>query len=72
MVTIVGIFNFIGLSLSGEFDKKTYILLSITPIFSSSIIYFLCMFLSTFTNKTKKMLGVSLGLVFISYILHIF
>lgn len=71
MVVALGIFNFIGLSLSGEFDKKVYILLSVTPIFSSLVIYFICMFLSTFTHKTKKMLGVSLGIVFISYMLQI-
>lgn len=70
MVILLGIFNYIGLSLSGEFDKKQYILLSITPIFSSFVIYFVCMFLSTFTHKTKKMLGVSLGIVFISYVLQ--
>ena len=70
MVLIFGIFNYICLSLSGDFDKKQYILLSITPIFSSLVIYFLCMFLSTFTHKTKKMLGISLGIVFISYILQ--
>ena len=35
MVLILGVFNYIGLSLSGEFDEKLYILLSITPIFSS-------------------------------------
>ena len=38
MVIILGIFNFIGLSLSGDFDKKQYVLLSITPIFSSIVI----------------------------------
>ena len=68
MVVILGIFNFIGLSLSGDFDEKQYVLLSITPLFSSVVIYFMCMFLSTFTNKTKKMLGISLGIVFISYV----
>ena len=71
MVAIVGIFNFIGLSLSGDFDKKTYILLSITPIFSSIVIFALCLFLSTFTHKTKKTLGISLGIVFASYFLNI-
>ena len=29
------------------------------------------MFLSTFTHKTKKTLGISLGLVFVSYFLQI-
>lgn len=71
MVVIVGIFNFVGLSLSGDFDKKTYILLSITPIFSSIVIFALCLFLSTFTHKTKKTLGISLGIVFASYFLNI-
>ena len=71
MVIIVGIFNFIGLTLSGEFDKKSYILLSITPMFSSIVIFSICLFLSTFTHKTKKTLGISLGIVFASYFLNI-
>lgn len=70
MIIILGIFNYIGLLFSGDFDKKQYLLLSITPIFSSTVIYFLCLFLSTFTHKTKKMLGLSLGIVMISYILQ--
>lgn len=70
MIVLLGIFNYIGLSLSGEFDKIQYILLSITPIFSSFVIFFLCMFLSTYTHKTRKMLGISLGIVFISYVLQ--
>lgn len=70
MILFMGIFNFIGLSLSGDFDRKQYILLSITPIFSSIVLYFGCMFLSTFTHKTKKMLGISLGIVLISYVLQ--
>ena len=71
MVVIIGMFNFIGLSLSGEFDKKLYILLSITPLFSSIVIFAICLFLSTFTHKTKKTLGISLGIVFVSYFLNI-
>lgn len=71
MVVLFGIFNYIGLTLSGEFDKKQYILLSLTPIFSSIVIYFTCMFLSTFTHKTKKMFGISLGIVLISYVLQV-
>lgn len=70
MVVLIGIFNFIGLSFSGDFDRKQYLLLSITPIFSSVVIYFGCMFLSTFTHKTKKMFGISLGIVLVSYMLQ--
>ena len=71
MLVIIGIFNFIGLSFSGDFDRKLYILLSITPLFSSIVIFSICLFLSTFTHKTKKMLGISLGIVFASYFLNI-
>lgn len=71
MIAIIGIFNFIGLTLSGEFDKKLYILLSITPLFSSLVIFALCLFLSTFTHKTKKTLGISLGIVFASYFFNV-
>ena len=70
-IVIIGIFNFIGLSLSGEFDRKSYILLSITPLFSSIVIFAICLFLSTFTHKTKKTLGISLGIVFVSYFLNV-
>ena len=66
----IGIFNFIGLDLSGDFDKKQYILLSLTPLLACIPVFFICMFLSTLTNKTKKMLGVSLGLVILSYVLN--
>lgn len=71
MVLILGIFNYIGLYLSGEFDQKLYILLSITPLFPATVVYFGCMLLSTFTHKTKKMSGLSLGIVLISYILQV-
>lgn len=71
MVIAVGIFNFIGLCLSGDFDQKLYLLLSITPIFSSLVIFSLCLFLSTFAHKTRKLLGISLGIVFISYFLNV-
>lgn len=65
---ILLVFNFICLSISGTFDKKQFILLSLTPIFSGLVIFSICLFISTFTHKTKKMTGISLALVFISYI----
>ena len=67
---LAGVFNYVGLALSDDFDKKQYVLLSITPILSSVPIFFICMFLSTFTNKTKKMAGISLGFVLVSYVLN--
>ena len=70
MIVALGIFNFLGLLLSGDFDKKQYILISITPFFSCFVIFFICMFISTFTHKNRKMLGFSLGIVLISYFLQ--
>jgi len=70
LIFIIGLFNFIGLSLSGNFNVKEYLLLSITPLFPSLLIFFICLFFSTFTHKSKKMLGISLGFVLISYILQ--
>lgn len=67
---LIGIFNFIGLKLSGDFNQKQFILLSITPLLTSYTTFFICLFLSTFTNKSKKMIGVSLGLVLVSYLLN--
>ena len=71
LIVVVGIFNFIGLELSGEFDRKLYIILSITPIFPSIVIFSLCLLLSTFTHKTKNTIGISLGIVFASYFLNV-
>jgi len=71
MVLILSLFNFGALLLSQEFNYKEYILLSLTPLFSSYVIYFFCLFLSTFTNKSNKMISLSLGIVLISYILSI-
>ena len=71
MILTICLFNFIGLTLSGDFDVKQYLLLSITPIFTSVVLFFICMYISTFTHKTKKTIGISLGIVLISYILQI-
>ena len=72
MILIFGIFNFICLSLSGAFDQQLFILLSITPLFSSLVLFFLCLFISTFTHKTRKCLFVSLGITMISYMFNMF
>lgn len=71
MVFILGVFNYVCLLLSGEFNQNLYILLSITPLFSSIVIFSICLFLSTFTHKTNKIFGISLGFVFVSYFIQI-
>ncbi len=69
MIIILGISNFICLSILEEFDKKTFIILSLTPILSNIVIFTVSLFISTFTHKSKKVLPISLAIVFFSYIL---
>lgn len=71
MIVIIGIFNYIGLELSGDFDRRLYIILSITLFFPSFVVFSLCLFISTFTHKTKNTIGISLGIVFVSYFLNV-
>ena len=71
VVVILGIFNFIALSISGELDRTQFVLLSITPLFVGLPLFSINLFISTFLHKTKKSFGIGLGLVFIFYILNI-
>ena len=71
MVVLFGLVLYGALLVAGPLDHLQYILLSITPLFPALVIYFATMFISTFTHKTKKMLGISLGVTFVSYILHL-
>ncbi len=71
MVLILGIFNYIGLSLSCSFDSKQFILLSITPIFIGLPLFAINLFISTFLHKTKGIVGISLGMVFIFYLFSV-
>ena len=71
MTVIIGTFNYICLELSGDFDRKQYLLLSITPLLSALPLFAINLFLSTFAHKTKKTFGISLAIAFISYFLQI-
>ena len=71
MVVLLGIFNYICLLISGSFDQKQFVLLSITPIFIGLPLFAINLFVSTFMHKTKKIVGISLGLVFIFYLFSV-
>ena len=71
MVLTLGLFNYLALLLSGDFNQYEFILLSITPIFIGLPLFAINLFISTFFNKTKKTVGISLGMVFIFYILNV-
>ena len=71
MVIFLGIFNYIGLSLSGDFKHKQFILLSLTPLLVAYPLFSLNLLIATIKTKTKKSIGISLGLVFIFYIINV-
>ena len=71
IVLILGLFNYVALTLSGDFEQKQFILLSITPIFIGLPLFAINMFISTFMHKSKKVIGISLGMVFIFYLFNV-
>ena len=68
---IIGLFNYIALLISGDFEHKQYILLSLTPILIGLPLFALNLFISTFIKRPKKNIGISLGLVFMFYIITV-
>ena len=70
-VLIFGIFNYICLTISGDFNHKQFFLLFTSPIFVLLPLFAISLFISTFFHKNKTSIGISLGLVFISYVLNI-
>ncbi len=71
MVLLLGLFNYIALTISGDFNQKEFILLSITPILIGLPLFAINLFISTFFQKQRKVTGISLGLVFIFYVFNV-
>ena len=71
MILFILIFNLIALLISGDFNVKQFIMLSITPILTSLPIFAIMLFISTSTKRFKKLFGIGLGFVFVNYFLNI-
>ena len=71
IVIVVCIFNYILLLYSGDFNVKEYLLLSISPVLISIPLFALNFYISLFFKKVKKTYGLSLGLVFIFYLVNV-
>ena len=71
MLIAFGLFNYIALSLSGEFNKNQFLLLSVAPVLVALPLFAINLFISTFFHKNKKTIGISLGIVFLFYIISI-
>lgn len=72
LVLIIFIINFIGLTLSCDFSFKDLILMSVAPLLALIPLFFISMYISTFFNKTKKVTGINMGIVFVTYFFMIF
>ena len=71
MVVILGLFNYVSLLFSGDFDIKQFILLSITPLLAALPLFGINLFISMFMHKKRKTIAISFGMVFIFYILNV-
>lgn len=71
MIVVVTLFNLLGMYLSDDIEIKKFMLLSITPLFTMISFFFVSMLLAVLIKRPKKIIGYSLGLVFISYFLQI-
>lgn len=70
-VSIITIANLIGLHGVEDFDIKQFLMISILPILLYTMLFFICLFISTFLNKTKKAMTLGIGIVFLSYFMQI-
>lgn len=68
---IVGIVNTIGASIIEEIKFSQILMISITPCLTSLILFFISLFISMFFKKTNKTLPISIGIVFIFYLIDI-
>lgn len=71
MILFVGIVNYICLMISGDFDQKQYLWLMIAPILPAMIFFGLSLAVSTYFHKSRNMMPISIGLVFISYFIQV-
>ena len=66
------IFNLLALLiLDGDFDIAQFFLLSFSPLLLAVPFFFINLFISTLFGKNMKTIGISLGLVFISYFINL-
>ena len=72
LVLVTALSNWLFLTFTETVDNKAYWLLAITPLFTSVVLYSVSMLISTFMHRSRAMMGISLGFVFVSYILNMF
>ncbi len=67
---LIGLMTYTSFSLSHSLQFSKWFYLSIAPLMMQYVFFFLTLFISTYYNKTKKMMGISLGLVLGTYFIQ--
>ena len=68
---IITVGNYIGLFQVEDFDTNQFFMISIIPILLYYMLFFICLFISTFLKKSKKAMTLGIGIVFLSYFMQI-
>lgn len=71
LTVMTALFNLLALMMMQKLDIAEYLLLSLSPLLTSYVIYCLCFMLAIFAHRSKRMSGISLAVVMISYVLQI-
>ncbi|MGM9941977.1 MAG: ABC transporter permease subunit [Bulleidia sp.] len=70
LIAVTSLSNCLFLELTEGVDAGAYWTLAVTPLFPCIVLYGLSMLVSVFFHRSRTMMGISLGMVFISYILN--
>lgn len=68
---ILGITTYFGLQYNNDFDFKNWLLFTIAPVLLELFIFMVSLFISLFLKKTSKGISISIGVIFIMYILSV-
>lgn len=69
---IIVVLNYISiLFIQDSLDLKEYLMVSVSPMLTFYLIFFITLFISTFFKKTKKAMSLSIGFVFVEYFMQI-
>lgn len=66
----IGLLTYVGFSLTHELYFTKWLYLTISPLLMHYFFFFLSLFISTYYNRTKKVTGISLGLVLGTYFIQ--
>lgn len=67
---MIGLTTYLSFSLANDLILDRWLYMTILPLFMQYLFFFVSLFISTYYNKTKKMMGISLGLVLGTYFLQ--